>query len=475
MGKSKTKIYENSRVDGDYMSDIIWKNLKSILFIVIIMAIISAFLMHKYFLGALTIIFSTLLLVFAFILRKNEGLVGYIYTIYVIIVGPLNFLLAILSPKNLWVNHLNKFYNIWLFEDNDIVMRYSLFLLLFYLVSMTVIFVFSNKYKQLSISIKLPGIIKIYNPFLMAILVSIVEYYIRITFKLNVPGYNPTISFAGVIVYLFQVLNYYFLFLIIALNVSQFKRITLKNILYCCAGLVVTQLPSILIGQRGAIMYALVTMIMYIMIIQFNTTSLIDLKKIRKRTILVIFISSIIALVGLGLTNLIRTGEFTTISFIIKRITGLYDGSIVLYYFSSYETSPPMTIFDFVKTLLTGKGIIPNKYYTNYIQGYPMTAVHANAAPLFITSWFYDGILGIILISIYLALIMSILEKKLKKNIIEYKKTTKTRYSAGIYCALHAMIIALGSNIIDGNITAWKMYTVPIVCYYLIRITKMKQ
>ena len=84
MGKSKTKIYENSRVDGDYMSDIIWKNLKSILFIVIIMAIISAFLMHKYFLGALTIIFSTLLLVFAFILRKNEGLVGYIYTIYVI-------------------------------------------------------------------------------------------------------------------------------------------------------------------------------------------------------------------------------------------------------------------------------------------------------------------------------------------------------------------------------------------------------
>jgi hypothetical protein len=136
--------------------------------------------------------------------------------------------------------------------------------------------------------------------------------------------------------------------------------------------------------------------------------------------------------------------------------------------------NPPKSIIDFFVTLITGSGMIPNKYYTHYVLGYPLTAAHSNAAPVFITSLYYGGVIGLIVITIYLAIIMSFIQNVLQKSIKGYRGTNNIKYSAGIFCSIHALLIVLGSNIIDGNITAWKMYIVPIICYYLIRMTRIK-
>lgn len=460
-------------MSGNYMSHtIIWKFCKACLFVIILMAIIGILLTGKFIVGILAIACSIILLFGGFISWKSKSLAGYIYTLYTMIVGPLNFVIAMISPSTLKVEHLNKFYDVWLFDNINIMLKYALFLVLFYIVSMMTIVMFQNFWIKSIFSIKLPKILVIRRPLYIALFMSTIEYYVRISFKLNIPGYEPLIPFTGVLVYLFQAIDYYLLFLILASNVSIDGKMSSRNIINCLLGMIFTQLSSILIGQRGVIMYALALLIIYIIIVQFDLSNLQNFSKTRKRTIRILVLCILITLISVGVTNQVRIGEFRTIGFIMERITGLYDGSIVLHYFLDSNNNPPMAIMDFFNTLITGKGTIPNKYYTNQIQGYPVTTVHSNAAPVFITSWFYSGIIGIILLSIYCALLMSLFERVLKRNIVGYLKTYKTRYKAGVYCSIYALLIALGSNLIDGNITAWKMYIVPIACYYLIRITK---
>lgn len=454
------------------MELILWKIYKIVAVIILLVTCIGVLITKNFFIGFIIFFILFILIFTGLIFRKRNGFVGYIYLYYTMIVGPINLLLSMISPKSLKVQNINKYYDIWVFSDNKVIVKYVCYLLIFYTVSMVTVFLFQNRIKTFNYIITMPKLLSIKRPLIFAFFASLAQYYIRITYNISIPGYIAEIPFSGIIIYFFEIINYYLLFLILVKNISYNKKPSIGNFLQCILGGIITQLSNILIGLRVSIINVFLLMGIYYFVIHLDINSYMNSEKNKKRFLLPFVVAIIFAFIGLGITNQLRTGEFETIGFIVRRITGLFDGSIFLHYITSLNIRPPMSISDFFMMVVKGKGVIPNDYYTNLILGYPTTLVHSSAAPVFVTSWYFGGINAIIVISTYLASIMSIVQRILDKNIKGYLLTNKIYFNAGIYCSLHAALIVTHNNFIDGNITFWKILVVPLGCYLLVKITK---
>jgi hypothetical protein len=331
-----------------------------------------------------------------------------------------------------------------------------------------------NFSKLLKKIISFPKLISIPINYLFLILLAIFEYFIRINFNLNVPGKLPILVGSGIIVYFIDSIKYFFSFLFLYKSLLKKKNPILifgKIML----SLIIIQLPTVLIGQRGPLLHSFLTLFLFFIFILStknykNYFKALDLKL--NKIIFPFLLSIIIILITLGITNSIRTSQFEIFSFILRRITGIFDGLIFLNYFEYNPLFPDNSFLDFIRKLIFEIGPSPNKFYTINILGYPENAVHGSATPIFISSIYYGGFSGLAIISVYFGLFIGIINSVLKSFLLLLEKRPSIQLLGGVYFSLLLFVMIFHSNIIDGDISFWKFYSVPIFSFILVSLTK---
>jgi hypothetical protein len=424
--------------------------------------------------------------IFSICLNNKSSIATIILSIYHFIVGPLNLYFSINSPSYLITSTFNNFYGVWLFNETSIIFEYvfqlntSIFLIM---IILTLNFPKSFKiFASRILKFNYPRFLKIgkslFLNFIWLLFISIFEYSLRITYRLNIPGSLPLIQGAGYIIYLFEGYKLYLISKILLLLINKFYNRFQFLFIFSLISIGIYSLPSLLIGQRALILNVILSLVLFYLLIFRNNLIVINLKLLRTKFILgstfLFFFST--AFIVLGVTNYIRIGEFEVFSFLLRRITGLYDGLIFLHFSSNNKDLFQLDIFDFLQRLISDNLISPNKFYTINILGYPVTAVHGSAVPFYVSSLYYGGIFGLLSISLYFGMLIKIIFVFIDELLIEislsYSKF-KQKFIMLLFPALYFFGLIFWSNIIDGDITHWKLYSVPIICFGFIFITKV--
>ena len=456
-------------------SSFFWKIEKYLLVLLYVLGLFIFIFFQKYEILIIhTFLLFTVFIGFAASFKYNVFF-GHLLSFYYLIVGPINLIIAVANPDLLIINRLGTYYGTWIFQKNDILWSYCLRLMIFYSLTMFVMTLI-NKPKPLFSPLRnaAPPFINInsmFALFVIAIIVSIVEYHLRVTYYLDIPGAQPIIPFAGLIVYSTRILKISFLFYILEFVISKHKTKTAIKVLLVGLIIFITHLPDILIGNRGNVFTAIALPIVYYLMLDSKRQK----PKIRLFQALVL---ASFAIVVIGVTNVFRLGYFDTFFFILRRFTGMYDGTAVLEYFEN-GVKPPYNVFDYFSGFFFKNGETPNYYYTHTILGYPLEASHSNAAPLFINSWYYNGYLGVVIISIFMGFIAGLINRiyKYESKIIafdEHNILSQYNNRLAIFCSLNAFLILMGL-FIDGSSIQISSFIVPLGSYVLCRLVSFNR
>lgn len=450
-------------------NSIIWKIEKILIaFLISISFIVQLIKWDTYVFFSLITLFIVLL-GGCFCSFKRNYLICHLISLYAIIIGPVNILVSRIKPDSLVSARLLLINTDLLFNDTNLIFKYSLQLELFYIVLF--FFIMSTPlipFRKLSTG-------KIKNhfpnaPMISAFLFGLFEYCIRTRFFLNIPGHMPTIGGAGIIIYIMESIDYCLLYLILYENVLSKDELSTKTIIKVMTGIVFTHLASILIGQRGPVLRGFILVTIVIAIKNFDHQPSLQIN--RSKAIKIIIGLGAFALIVLGVANYYRTGVFYSILFILQRITGLFDGLIVMDYFKG--DIAPFHISEYFTNIFTGQGTTPNYYYTHVILGYPSTAIHGSAAPIFISSWMYGGMIGVVVVGSVVGILIGLANKGIKRINIRLYSASKDQQKllyAQLYALLMLTFIVFTAQIIDGDVTNIKPAVVALTTYILIRIT----
>ncbi len=424
--------------------------------------------------------------IFSVKLNNRSSLASIILTIYHFIVGPINLLYSRISPVYLVTSSFNNFYGIWLFDQSSIIFEYVLLLN----ISISIILIILSINVPNSIKLSLSNIFKINFPKIIRLnysiylnifwlfFISIFEFYLRISFNLNIPGSLPLITGAGFIVYFLDGYKLYLISIIHALLINKYSNKFRFLFIGSLISIGIYSIPSLLIGQRAPILNAILSLVLFFVLILNQTLINLNTKLLRSKLILALsfIIFSVTGFIALGAANYIRTGEFEVITFLLRRITGLYDGLIFLHYKSINQESFHFGIFDFMQKLIFDYSMSPNKFYTLNILGYPSTAVHGSAVPFYVSALYYGGIFGLTFISLYFGLLIKFvfvtIDQLVKEISNKYSKFNH-KFILFLFPSIYFFGLIFWSNIIDGDITNWKLYSVPIISYCLVFFTKV--
>ena len=448
------------------MNQIIWK-FEKVAFPVTFFVSLYIFFSISKVNGIVSILFVVLLFLGGYYSSQKNSLVLILICFYVWFVGPFSIAVASIIPTVIGtiVSHSIVDY----IDNTQVIISYCSKLVLFF-----VIFLFSSYANDFFVikektEMRTMGFLKIRSIIFWASILAFFEAVVRKTFKINIPGFTPIIPFAGVILYIFQGCNMFFLFLALHFYMVKKTKISFKDVLKIVSVAIITQIPNIIIGKRGGFLNTTLMIILFSCIMKLDMVNLRPTTK--KRFYRIVFFSALLLLLGVGVTNLFRVGQFETVGFLINRFTGLLDGVIAINGIGN--SSAPYSLLDFFTTVIFGSEMTSNKYYTINILGYSVTAVHSNAMPIFVGEWFYGGTWGIIVITIIESFVLTMFEKSIKRNVYSMGKYRfRIKKSAAIFCSLYLILLLFTFHFIDGNITSWKPFVPILICYFLASVTK---
>ena len=382
--------------------------------------------------------------------------------LYFDIIGPLQIGIAFSFPEVL--TDRSDFFEI--IRKNEIITEYCLVLLVSYFF-MIVVTTVIEKTSLPSRRTKIQPI-NLYSlrfPVIICCVFAIIDYIIRKKYNIDIPGLNPLIPFAGIYVYLSEAFRYFVIFVTcyrtFIVSETNWKKIA-KTIVIS----IIVQLPNIIIGIRSPVMTSFVLIAFFVFLSKYDNKFNFRQKKMSKG---VVIVAVVFFGVLYGITNYMRFGEFTIIRNLLTRVTGITEGVRILNNIKTNELD--FSIIDYVKALLFEQGITPNKYYTHYILHFPLTAVHSNAMPMIISCYFYNGYLGVTLISSFIFSIFALCTKGInkQKKIAQQIVTVYTSDDAGKLFCLCLLEINMLLLILDGDITHFRRLITPIITYFFIR------
>ncbi len=457
-------------------NELILKIKKGMCFILAFLSVMSACLCETPVYGACALWLSLLILTGLAVMKRYGFWGEHLISVYALFVGPLNLLVAGIAPDWLVMveYNLGTFYDSSILFNLDLIIAYTVLLSVFYACSVLFFILLLRINFKLPIRLKCIRFLNIRSPIMIALVAAIIKYALRITFSLNIPGQSPTIPMAGVIVYLLQAIDAV-LFCQMLRKAFGLRRGYARTMKYAIVGLLAVSLDSILIGQRGAIIsYAVILIMMFMFYAldekKLNTWEKELTKAERRKVYLYLCEGGVIALIFMGVTVYVRTGTFEVLSFVLKRIIGLYDGSIALSHILSQGI--PFGLNDYFMTIFRGVTETSNNFYTHTILGYPTTAIHGSSIPVFITSAFYGGVIGVVIIAFVESFMIVFGSRLLNKGMALSMKGDALRGFHSLYVALLLLVKIFFFHIMEGNVTSWKDFVVPMVCYMVLMFMK---
>ena len=446
------------------------KKNKLILFFVLIIIVFALFIAcifenYKSVNGYLFLISSLISIFCIYRLQKKFSIGISFVLIYYIVIMPFQMLISLFLPSWLVATRFNKLYDETLFFDNDLMIQYFLLgticLAIVFLVCRLVelhkrfvLFDYGYKYNQLVIPF----------PFLwltLSCLLHIVEM------RLNANG---------VIDYAVRGLSLFFLAQIVSLSVNQNKEIHFRDLFRIFIAVVLYGLPHILVGMRTDFFLAFVYSFIFVFLVNKN-----GVINYFKKHIFVLLLLVFVFLASFQLISKIKFGEGVDASsnvlyLIIRRMTGLFDGTTILKYLQNNIVK--LDYKNFFGVMINEQrnhstGFRANQFYTFFIQGYPTNDQTGSAAPAFISALFY-GPIGWFFIIIYISLLNGLFSKKAMGylKLIRIHKCNQFIKVNAFIClfALHVTVI---SFIMGGNYEAIKLLSPVIFCFILNRILSL--
>lgn len=388
-------------------------------------------------------------------IKKNFSLGLFFVDIYYAISMPFQMILAVFLPSWLVATRYNQLYDEQLFEKNDIMICYFILGTSFFFIATIIcrvaekfaskIIHFESPYKARNISTPLT---------LLFLLITCILHIVEIRLDAN-----------GFIDYAIRGISLFLLGQIVVKCSSREKIICLKNIILILLAVFIYGLPHILIGMRRDFILGFVYSFSFLLLIDYQ-----GVKNYIKKHFMVFIL---LCFVFLGMFSLITTIKFgdgidndnNVFYLIIRRMTGLFDGSTILDYLKQHNVN--LDFKNFLGVALNEQrdhstGYRANQYYTFFIQGYPTNDQTGSAAPAFISALFY-GPIGWFFIIVYI----SILNGYFSRKALAYFKMIKNGccdYSIMMraFIMIFAIHICVISYMMGGNYEAIKLFS-PIV------------
>ena len=264
----------------------------------------------------------------------------------------------------------------------------------------------------------------------------------------------------GYVAYFLEGLQLYFLMALVA-NVFS-KKIEFKSIVLLILGIIVYSAYGIVIGRRVFVVRGTLDVLLFLVLLKPNF-----FKAFIKKHLLVIILLTIGFFALYGFANYWKFGVFDPIGSLIKRIIGLFDGSVVLSY--QGENNVNLGFFNYWKCVFNDSGIRANKFYTYSIMLFPSDKANGYAAPIFAASMLY-GFSGMIIISFFFAMIMAVVCKSLYSRIKKDRESLKPISLAKSFIMCDTIVLILQKYYLDGNIEILKDFVVPLIAFVLVYI-----
>lgn len=333
-----------------------------------------------------------------------------IYTIYFYFLGIFQLLLSQIVPEKFVGYNMS----ISVIKDSNLRMYYIKYLILFYLISIIIIWInyatinIRKKYSFKRISIKKKYIL--INPYIILIVVSLIEYVFRSRFNILVPGKAPLLPNSGIFVYSIQAILLYVKYLACEYFYNKYENNSkfIANVIMTC---LITGLPGIALGSRSTFIFDIVHFIIFIIFIFIKNKG--KIKGIGKYKYLIL----IFGLLTINLGNKIRfETQVNYLDFFIQRFTGLSDAiASISYYIFNEQT---IGFRNYLSNILGEGSINVTTYHTIYVMGFPDTGIHSNALPMFTAGLLYEGVYGLVIFSIIFSWILSSQEIIIRKFLI---------------------------------------------------------
>lgn len=375
--------------------------------------------------------------------KKNLSICVFSFLYFVTV--PVQLAFSIFSPESIQSTHWNDL-GVWVFDNNKVVTRYFLLGTFFFLISTIIsLFVYSFKYKKKYVFIK--GNVQMPRTPEVLLIIYVVLY------SMSVHLYNGYIDYflrgVGVAALGCTIVKAYY------------NGINFKSVIYSGFMLLIYAIPGLIFGRRSPLVLGALMIIIYCYSLYAN----IFIKFVKKhKNFLIVLL--VLFLVSFGLINLSKLGEFNPVHNLFKRITGMFDGVIVLNHLETQ--SAPLTGNNFFSCAISDSGMRANMYYTRIILDYPYSGT-AFAAPIFVNSLLYGKIGWFLIISFY-ALIISILCKKIQNLASNSDKLNNFVSQASLFIFVAAIVNTIMMNVLDGNIEILKLFTIPVFAFVTLKI-----
>lgn len=423
--------------------------IKAMSFVSLIIALIGliAVFLHSDYISSYLIIISSLIFYCFFragLIKKNLAII--ISSLFYLIEVPIQLLFSIFSPDSIIGSNYNKFYDKWIFYDNSVVLKYFTAATAFLVISAICGFGIGSFSKKTKTSETISS-----NLFLCPLAGGIVVFALQVLTN----RYGIT---NGYIAYFLEGLQLYFLMALVANLFS--KEIKFNTFILLIIGIIIYSAYGIIIGRRVFVVRGTLDVLLFLILLKPYY-----IKRFIKKhfLILIVFVVGFFALYGFA--NYLKFGVFDPVGSFVKRIIGLFDGSVVLSYQSENNTN--LGFLNYFKCVIDDSGIRANKFYTYSIMLFPADKPNGYASPIFAASMLY-GLTGMIVISFFFSIMMAIICKSLSSRIVKDRESLRPLSLARSFILCDAIVLMLQKYYLDGNIEILKDFIVSIIAFIFV-------
>lgn len=444
-----------------HKESIMYKVIHSINLVLIFASIIMVFVTDKYHLFPIILLYC---LSFNIVIATDDSLCISILTIYMQLSGPIQMLVAEISPISVFGpgllfakrTLLNSAYLYWQYFFLSTGFYFLLYF--FYKVLSHIKGIRAAKFGRINLRIDdmLPN-----NQLLISIILlayAFLEYFIRLTFSLNVPGKNPTIAFAGVFVYLISFVHQIIGYMILG-SFYKKKRITIGSVLVLVLNYFLLSIPDLMLDRRAPVFFLII--IAFLHMYYKEHEQFVSFIKENSFFFIILIISGLVFFEKFSESVRYFGQVDLPITFFLARITGLADGFVVLDYYNQVgaENYSIFTIPQyFHNVLINGSRSSMCYEYTHTILGFPITAIHSSSLPLYVGSLMYSNILGLVFMSFVFALIFCWTSKLINQYQYGERRSSISLY-VGCYLAIYSVSLIMGG----GAERLIEIFTLPIM------------
>lgn len=404
----------------------------------------------------------------------GDDLVFFVLTTYFVIAGPIDMLLLEITPIN--VLGVGYSYSYLFLSNTNRALYYQYFLhsigmyeLLLLSYSFFSRIVFVNRVKTVSLRIKTPiDNRKLLSKYLILVLYSAAVCFLRMTFQLDVPGKLPTISGAGIIVYLYRFVGLVLLYRCVEADLSG-EKIQVGSIFVMLLDLIVISFSDILLDRRGPFFYYLLVIAAYLFCVDRESV----IAFVKKRKVFIICGAVLLLSVFSVFSAKVRYRGTVSLSplYLISRIIGIADGFVGLSYKNNVgDAFVKFSLADYFKNVLSLSANSANAVYTHEVLGFPATVQHSSSLPMFVGTFMYDGFLGYLMISVIFGFVFSLAAKRIRA--FNRTKNRSDRIQAFVGC--HLIVYATARVMGGGSERLIEVLLLPVMLFLYSAVIKVK-